>query len=140
MVPRIDRYASKTKIHVGLHNHSNVRPNQIATPESFERAIEDRSEYIGITLDIGHLAAAGFDVVSFIEQHHDRILGLHLRDRKKDNGSDVPFGQGDTPMKEVLLLRDRKYPIPTYIEYERNDPDVVGEVRKSLEYCRNILA
>jgi sugar phosphate isomerase/epimerase len=141
MMERIDRYATKAKIRVGLHNHSRIRPDQIATPESFDAALKGRSEYIGITLDMGHLAAAGFDAVSFIEQRHERILGLHLKDRKKDDGPDMPFGQGDTPIKEVLLLlRDRNYPIPAYIEYERTDPDVPAEVRKSLEYCRKVLS
>jgi len=35
---------------------------------------------------------------------HDRITSMHLKDRKKDNGPNMPWGQGDTPIKEVLQL------------------------------------
>jgi sugar phosphate isomerase/epimerase len=141
MAARIDAYASRAKIRVGLHNHSIMRPDQLATPQSFEQALTGRSEYMNITLDMGHLAACGFDAVAFIEKWHTRILGVHLKDRKKDNGPDVPFGQGDAPIRQVLhLLSGRGYAIPTYIEYERKEPDTLAAVRASLEYCRAALA
>ena len=35
---------------------------------------------------------------------HDRITGLHLKDRRINGGPNVPWGQGDTPIKEVLQL------------------------------------
>jgi sugar phosphate isomerase/epimerase len=140
-VGRIDELARRAKIRLGLHNHSNLRPNQMATPESFETALAGRSEYLNITLDIGHLTAAGYDVIEFIERHHARILRLHVKDRKKNNGPDMPLGQGDTPVGEALrLVRDRNYRIPAYIEYERQGSDAAVGVRKALEYCRASLS
>src|SRR5438034_1870760 len=61
MAPRIDRYASRAKIYVGMHNHSSMNPDEFASPESFDRAMNGASQYIGINLDIGHFVAAGFD-------------------------------------------------------------------------------
>jgi hypothetical protein len=119
MAPRIDRYASRAKIYVGMHNHSSMNPDEFASPESFDRAMNGASQYIGINLDIGHFVAAGFDPLELIEKRHDKIFSLHLKDRKKTQGPNVPFGQGDTPIRTVLQLLKRKgYRIPANIEYE----------------------
>jgi sugar phosphate isomerase/epimerase len=138
---RIDGFARKHKIRVGMHNHSKVSdPNEFATPESFARAMEGNSEYIAINLDIGHFTAANFDAVDFLRRHHDRIVTLHIKDRKKDQGDNVPFGEGDTPIKAVLaLLREQKWNIPANVEYEYKGSDTVQEVKRCLEYCRRAL-
>jgi sugar phosphate isomerase/epimerase len=138
---RIDTYAQKYKMRVGMHNHSNMRPNEFATPENWAEAMKGRSKYIAINLDIGHFTAAGFDAVQFLQEHHADILTLHIKDRKKNQGPNVPFGEGDTPIKQVLvLLRDKKYKIPANIEYEYKGGDTVEEVRKCFNYCRQALA
>jgi len=98
------------------------------------------SQYIAVNLDIGHYWAAGYDPVPFIEQHHARIVTLHIKDRKKNQGKNMPFGEGDTPIKEVLqLLKRKRYPIPANIEYEYAGGDTVAEVRKCYDYCRRAL-
>ncbi|MCC6393451.1 MAG: sugar phosphate isomerase/epimerase [Bryobacterales bacterium] len=137
---RIDKYAKRARIRVGMHNHSRVLDNEFATPESFAKAREGNSPYIAINLDIGHFTAAGLDPVEFIERNHEAIVALHLKDRKKDQGENVPFVEGDTKIREVLhLLRDRKYPIPANIEYEYKGVETVSEVKKCYEYCRTSL-
>jgi sugar phosphate isomerase/epimerase len=138
---RVAPFADKHKITVSMHGHSNLTdPNEFATPESFAKA-NAMSKYFGINLDIGHFFAAGFDPVSYIEQNHDRIQVMHIKDRKKDQGPNTPWGEGDTPIKEVLqLLKTKKYAIPANIEYEYQGEDTVAEVRKCLEFCKQALA
>jgi sugar phosphate isomerase/epimerase len=138
---RIAPLAEKYKIVVGMHGHSNVKnPNEFAKPESFVAAIK-LSPYIGVNLDVGHYFAAGYDPVAFIAEHHAHIVTLHIKDRKKNDGDNMPFGQGDTPVKEVLqLLKRGRYPIPANIEYEYEGGDTVAEVRKCFEYCKQALA
>ncbi len=138
---RIDPYAAKARIRVGMHNHSNLRPNEFARPEDFEEAMRGASPYIAINLDIGHFVAAGYDPVDFIARHHDKIVTLHIKDRRKNQGPNVPFGEGDTPIREVLqLLKTRKLAIPAMIEYEYKGQDTVAEVRRCFEYCKQVLA
>jgi len=139
---RVDPYAAKAKIYVGMHNHSNLKdPNEFATPESFMKAMEGASPYIAVNLDIGHFTAAGFDPVEFLEKHHEKVVTLHIKDRKKNQGDNVPFGQGDTRIQEVLqLLKNKKYKMPANIEYEYKGSDTVAEVRKCYEYCKQALA
>lgn len=137
---RIDKYAKRARIRVGMHNHSRILDNEFAAPESFAKARTGTSPYIAINLDIGHFTAANFDPVEFIERNHDAIVTLHLKDRKRDQGENMPFGEGDTKIKEVLqLLRGRKYAIPANIEYEYKGVETVSEVKRCYEYCRKSL-
>jgi sugar phosphate isomerase/epimerase len=138
---RVAPYADKAKMIVGMHGHSNVTdPNEFAKPESFEAAMK-MSKYFWVNLDIGHFWAAGYDPVDYIERHHDRITTLHIKDRGKNQGENEPFGQANTPIKEVLqLLKTKKYRIPANIEYEYKGNDTVAEVRKCYEYCKQALA
>lgn len=138
---RVDPLAQKYKLPVGMHNHSNIRPNEFATPDDFAAAMKGMSQYIAINLDIGHFLAAGFDPVAFLQEHHPHIVTLHIKDRKKNQGENVEFGKGDTPIKEVLqVLKKGKHPIPANIEYEYKGSDTVAEVKKCLAYCKQALA
>ena len=138
---RVAPFAEKYKITVAMHGHSNLTdPNQFAKPESFAAALA-MSKYFAINLDIGHFFAAGFDPVSYIEANHARITNLHIKDRKMDNGPNTPWGQGDTPIKQVLqLLKQKKYDIPANIEYEYQGEDAVVEVGKCFQYIKDSLA
>jgi len=139
-VDRIDKYAKQYQIYVGMHGHSNPAAGEFASPESFAAAMQGHSKYICVNLDIGHFTAAGYDAVDYLKQHHDRILTLHLKDRKKNDGDNVPFGEGDTPIRQVLLtLKQKGWSIPANIEYEYKGADTVAEVRRCYEYCRKIV-
>ncbi|MDQ6676399.1 MAG: sugar phosphate isomerase/epimerase, partial [Acidobacteriota bacterium] len=138
---RYDKFAPQYQVYCGMHNHSVMKDNEFNTPESFAKALEGRSKYIMINLDIGHFTAAGFDPVDYLEKHHDRIITLHIKDRKKNQGDNVPFGEGDTQIKPVLqALKKNRWQIPANIEYEYNGGDPVQEVRKCYEYCKAALA
>jgi sugar phosphate isomerase/epimerase len=136
MVERIDRFAKDAGIYVGLHNHSNIKPDEMSTPDNFEESLRGRSKYIGIHLDIGHFTAAGFDPVEYLAKNHSRIWTLHLKDRKKNQGPNVPFGEGDTPVIEVLqMLKREGWNIPALIEYEYKGGDTIEEVGRARDYC-----
>lgn len=138
-VPRIDAAARRHDILVGVHNHSWDRPDEFFGPDDWERAMRD-TRMIRVNLDIGHFAAANQDALAFLRAHHDRIVSLHLKDRRRDDGPNVPFGEGDAPIAEVLrFLRERRSPIPANIEYEYEGGDAVVEVRRCLEFCRRAL-
>jgi sugar phosphate isomerase/epimerase len=139
---RVAPFADKHKMIVAMHGHSNKKnPNEFATPESFASAME-MSKYFKINLDIGHFFAAGYDPVAYIKEHHVNITNIHLKDRKKDDGPNTPWGEGDTPIKAVLqLLKQEKYPFYANIEYEyKGAADPVTEVKKCLVYIKEALA
>ena len=142
MSKRIAPLADKHKMMVGYHGHDQTSdPNQFATLESYATAFS-YGKYNGVNLDIGHFTASNYDAVAFIKEHHARITNLHLKDRKKNHGPNTVWGEGDTPLKDVLLLlKENRYPFPGNIEYEyKGTGDPVAEVAKCYEYCKKILA
>jgi hypothetical protein len=75
-------------------------------------------------------------------RRHEPDSMLHIKDRKKNHGANLPLGEGETPIKAVLqLLKHKKYPIPANIEYEYGKPgmDTVAQVRKCFDYCKRAL-
>jgi sugar phosphate isomerase/epimerase len=133
---RVGRFADKHKIMVGYHGHASTGPAH--WEEAFTYA-----KHNGANLDIGHFVGGQkTSPVPFLTKYHDRITHIHVKDKKFDN-TNVPFGQGDTPVKEVLqTIRDNKWPIQATIEFEYAVPegsDRMKEMAKGLEYCKNAL-
>lgn len=134
---RLGDLAEKHKMIVGYHAHTQ------ATPTLWDIALS-QSDYNGINLDIGHyVAGTSSSPVDFILKNHKRITSLHIKDRKFHDGPNMPWGQGDTPIKEVLgLMKKNGYKFPATIEFEYNIPagsDAVKEVIKCREYAKNAL-
>ena len=100
------------------------------------------SKYHAINLDIGHFTAAGFDAVAFLREQHTHITHLHLKDRRTPahGAANVAWGEGDTPIAQVLQMLSReKWDIPANIEFEYPGDPVV-EVPKCLAFCKRALA
>ena len=92
----------------------------------------------------GHFVAGHNESpVPFLTQHHDRITHVHVKDRKRGLGANMPFGEGDTPIIEVLrTIRDNRWPIQATIEFEYRVPagsDAMREMAKCVAYCRQAL-
>jgi sugar phosphate isomerase/epimerase len=135
---RLGQFAEKHKIHVGYHAHLQ------ATPTLWDTALS-QSKWNAINLDIGHYTAGtSTSPVDFILKNHERIMSIHLKDRKYHDGPNMPWGQGDTPIAEVLkLMQKNKYKFPATIELEYNiptDSDAVKEVIKCREFAAKALA
>jgi hypothetical protein len=139
---RLAPFAEKHEMTVALHNTANVNdPNAIATPQSFRTALAI-SKNFRLNLDIGHFTAANFEAVAFIQENHAGISHIQLKDRTRNGGTNEQFGEGDTPIKDVLtLIKEKKLPIPVFIEYEYlglGTPQ--EEVRKCLGFVKAALA
>lgn len=135
---RLGTLAAKHKIGVGYHGHLQQ------TFTAWDEALA-QSKYNGLNCDIGHYVAAGLDPIPLIHTKRDRIYSMHLKDRKsKSNGGDnVPWGEGDTPIVQVLqIMKKHKLKFPATVELEYpvpSDSDAVKEVYACVEYCRRAL-
>ena len=135
---RIGQFADKHHLMVGYHGHATTTPEHWETAFSF-------AKFNGANVDIGHFVAGNNgSPVAFIKQHHDRITHVHIKDRKLNNGPNTQFGEGDTPIAEVLrLIRDNKWNIQATIEFEYKMPpgsDRMTEIARAIKYCREALA
>jgi sugar phosphate isomerase/epimerase len=141
---RVAPFAEKHKMLIGFHGHDNDSdPNETGSLESYAKALS-YGKYNAVNLDIGHFTATNQDAVKFIQEHHARISNIHIKDRKKDHGPNIEWGQGDTPIKAVLLLLAKeKYGFPADIELEYRIPegsDRVAEVKKCFAFIKKALA
>jgi len=133
---RVGQFADKHKMMIGYHGHTETGPAQ--WEDTFGRA-----KHNGANLDIGHfIGGHKTSPIPFLKQHHDRITHIHVKD-KTLNDANVPFGQGDTPIKEALqVIRDNKWKIQATIEFEYPVPegsDRMTELARSLQYCKDAL-
>ncbi|MGQ9634669.1 MAG: sugar phosphate isomerase/epimerase family protein [Bryobacteraceae bacterium] len=140
LLKRVADYAAKRKLRIAFHTHGQ------GGSSGFDRALA-ASPYTALNLDVGHyFGVTGESPVPIVEKYHARIASLHLKDRQspQNGGRNMPWGQGDTPLKEVLqLMKRNKYTFPASIEYEYNTPegsDVLTEIKKCVAYCRAALA
>jgi sugar phosphate isomerase/epimerase len=123
--------------------HSHLQGSITAFDEAFAASKGNKSN-----VDFGHYVAAGEQggtPMDFLNKFHDRIASFHLKDRTLPEHCELnlAWGQGETPIKEILLLvQKNKWPIPATIEQEYAipaDSDAVKEVRKCVAYCKVIL-
>jgi hypothetical protein len=134
---RIGQFADRHQLMVGYHGHATT------TPQHWEAAFS-YAKFNGANLDLGHfLAGNNTSPVPFLKQHHARITHVHVKDRKMNNGPNMPFGQGDTPIREALqVIRDNKWNIQATIEFEYPIPagsDRMKELTKCVAFCKEAL-
>jgi sugar phosphate isomerase/epimerase len=136
---RLGPLADKHEIVIGFHNHTQL------TPTTYDGDILSHGKHLGINLDIGHyVAGTNHSPIPLIEKFQDRILSLHIKDRKVNNGPNMPLGQGDTPVALVLqYMKRNQLTFPADIELEYRIPegsDAIQEVKNCVQFCKNALA
>jgi hypothetical protein len=137
-------FADKHKLMVGYHGHTDItNPEAFGKPASWETAMT-YAKYNGINLDLGHFVAANnVSPADFLMKHHDRVTHIHVKDRKMNGGPNVPFGQGDTPIKEILqLMQKEKWKFQATIEFEYPIPQGstrMAEIAKCVDYVKGCL-
>src|SRR5262249_37538942 len=125
----------------GVHGRSNeTEISRIGSRKRCSAAL-NMSKHFPTNLDNRHSVAADSDPVACSRHRHHQMLGLHLKARKKNKGPNTPWGQGDTPIREVLvLIKQQRWPIRGYVEYEyKGEGTPVDEVKKCYAYAKAAL-
>lgn len=139
--------AEKHGMYAAFHNHYQYAEEGFSADPFLAYSPANK-----LNFDCGHyFGSTGLNPVDFIEKYNDRIFSIHLKDKTSpntdvengNNNQNQVWGQGETPLDKVLLLVKEKYPhIYCDIELEYPIPEwstSVEEVRKCVNYCRNIL-
>jgi hypothetical protein len=140
-IKRLVPFAEKHNMFVSVHNHSNLSdPDAFNNEESFVKAFAF-SPNVRATFDTRHYTAANGDCIAFLKKHHALVRNIHLGNRKRNQGRSARFGEGDTPLAEILkLIRDNNWQIPVIIEFEHGTRNTsVTEVQRTYQYCKNAL-
>jgi inosose dehydratase len=98
---RVTEFAERLRDRFGglalaYHHHLMM---VVETGEEVTRFFERTGEVVGILLDTGHAAAAGFDHRSLLDAHPDRIRHVHLKDVRSNvlaavRAQDLSFNEG----------------------------------------------
>jgi sugar phosphate isomerase/epimerase len=127
---RVGDFAMKKKIYAAYHTHT--QGSMSVFDEAFAASKGNMAN-----IDLGHYVAGGNvggTTLEFLEKFHDRISSVHLKDRTTPAhcALNLPWGTGETPIKEILqLMRKNRWKFPASIELEYAVP---------VEYCRAALA
>ena len=142
---RLAHFAEKHKLYAIFHNHS-----QYADATFNVDTLLALSPAIMLNVDCGHyFATTGKNPCDFITKYHNRIFSIHLNDNL-GQGSAAPdtskiWGQGQTPLKDVLLLlkehaKDNAWPKHADIDDTAlTMSNSVAEVKFDVEYCKKVL-
>ncbi|HEX6924369.1 MAG TPA: sugar phosphate isomerase/epimerase [Longimicrobiaceae bacterium] len=137
--------AARHGLTAAMHNHG--QPSDPDFP-GFDHFLAI-SPGVSLNLDFGHYYGfTGRSPLPEIERLHDRITSMHMKDKAAppapgQSGDNLPWGQGSTPIADVLRLVQRAgYPINCDIELEYEIPagsNAIEEVKKCVEFCREVL-
>ena len=142
---RVAPFADKHDIKVALQGRPfmSTDPDAMSKPADFEEVM-GYSKNFGSSIDIGDATSGGWDTLQFIQDTHERIFSLNIKDRTKA-GRSVPWGEGDSHVKETFqLIRDKKYPIRCFIDCDyvtdQGAATRVADIKRCAEFARAALA
>lgn len=139
---RIAPFAEKHGTVVALQNSADIKSaDAIATPASFRKALAI-SKNFRLALDIGNLTAANYEAVAFLQENRTVVSQIQVKDRTRNGGGNEKFGDGDTPIQDVIrFVKEKRLSIPVIVAYE-----YIGlgtpqeEVRKCLAFVKSALS
>lgn len=104
----LDKVADIAERH-GLEAHYHPHLTTLAeTPEEVRKVLS--LSRIKFCPDTAHLAAAGGDPASIMDEHSDRITYVHLKGLRREPFGFTPLGQGDLDMVPIVQhLRKRRF-------------------------------
>jgi sugar phosphate isomerase/epimerase len=110
-------------IAAGFHNHQREW-----TPLEGERPMDviaagTPSDFV-LQFDVAPAVATGSDPVEWIRANPGRIRSVHCRDWGRANGSNLIFGEGDSPWPDIFAAAEGVGGVECYlIEHGHAEPD-----------------
>ncbi len=125
---RLAPVADKYQMHVGL------------TDFAMNSALP--SKLFKVNADIGAITAANSSAVAWLQENHDAVAQLTIKDRRRNKGLNQQWGDGDTPVQDVLrLVKSKGYPFPVFAEYEYLGLGTPAEeLQRCMDYMRSAIS
>ena len=141
-IPIIEKMVKEYDIKAAIHNHG-PSDKHFPTPESALAAIKGADHRLGLCMDIGHTMRTGTDPVVAAKDAGPRLLDMHTKDVKQNNGKwdGVDCGDGDINLAALFrYLQKTGYKGTANLEYEVKAADKMSGMSKSFAYMRGVLA
>jgi sugar phosphate isomerase/epimerase len=125
---RLAPFADKHQMHVALTD--------------FAMASALPSKLFKVNADVGAITAANTSPVAWLQENHDAVSQLTIKDRRRNKGLNQQWGDGDTPVQEVLrLVKSKGYTFPVFAEYEYLGLGTPAEeLQRCMDYMRSAIA
>lgn len=109
------------------------------SPIAFKELLEQIGlDFVQANYDIGNSASLGFDPKEELDAYAQRILNVHVKDRKL-GGTTVPLGTGNADINLVIRkLQEFGYSGGITMQAARGEDDV-ETAKEQLNYVRNLL-
>ena len=100
------------------------------------------SKRFKVNADIGAIVAANDSPVAWLQENHEAVAQLTIKDRRRNKGMNQQWGEGDTPIQDVLkLVKAKKYSFPVFAEYEYLGLGTPAEeLQRCMDYMRSAIA
>ena len=139
MLRKIDERFSREGLTFGIHNHYFKQKFAYESADDVLKALAGRSQAMGATLDVGHIASCGHDTVEAVRKLAPFLKMVHLKDVAAAGGEDnVLIGQGIAKIPAVMEELHRvDYRGLVAVEYEK-EGDVDSDVRREVDFARTL--
>ena len=100
------------------------------------------SKLFKVNADIGAITAANSSPVAWLQENHDAVSQLTIKDRRRNKGLNQQWGDGDTPVQDVLrLVKSKGYTFPVFAEYEYLGLGTPAEeLQRCMDYMRSAIS
>ncbi len=136
-----DEILTKYGVTMVFTNHR--RPISYWNPEFALEDTKGHSKHLGASVDIGHYMRDGFEPLPIVKDFikAGKMFHFHLRDVSKlgPDGVDVPLGEGQGKIKEILTeLHNNNVQPLIMLEYERDFYNPMLELIPSVKYLNDV--
>lgn len=127
-------------VKIAIHNHG-PEDKTYGKLEQVQKAVEKWPVEIGACVDTGHVLRSGENPVDWIKALGPRVHDVHLKDFAGPKGEDErTLGKGKLDVVGVLkALKDVKFTGILALEYERNGPKLIDDIKECLETVKEAV-
>lgn len=134
----IDKYCQKYNIGLAIHNHGPDLSPVYWDPKLLLKAIEGRSNMIGVCGDMGYWQRNGIDPANAIKMIGKKLRTIQVHDLNmvSKEGHDVPWGTGKSNLSDIFRLLTELDIQPALIglEYSYNWGKSMPEIQASKAF------
>jgi sugar phosphate isomerase/epimerase len=133
IMKRLAPFAEKHRMNVALSDFTLAT----SLPSTRFSSMHFSSMHFKVNADVGAITAANGSPVAWILENYDAISQITVKDRRRNKGQNEQFGDGDTPIQDVLrLVKQKKYTFPVFAEYEYLG---LGTPAEELQHCMDYM-